>query len=126
MTADRGLNSSENLRKIKELGMDYVIAFRLRSAGKVIQDQVFDTDGWEIATSQSIARLEILRYKITEETRQIAVVDSKTGEKKKEPLTSKLLINTPPNAQARMPPTGNASLTRPNGIRKIRLFLRAI
>lgn len=93
VTADRGLNSSENLRKIKELGMDYVIAFRLRSAGKVIQDQVFDTDGWEIATSQSIDRLGILRYKITEETRQITVVDSKTGEKKKELLTSKLLIN---------------------------------
>lgn len=93
VTSDRGLNSRENLRKIKELGMDNVIAFRLRSAGKAIQDQVLDANGWSQMTPQTIAKMGIQRYKITEETRQISVVDNKTVKKKKDPLTSKLLIN---------------------------------
>lgn len=93
VTADRGLNSSENLKAIKSLGMDYVIAFRLRNAGKAIQEQIFDTNGWTEVTSEAVAKLGIQRYKITDETRTIPVIDSKTGEKKKESLTSKLLIN---------------------------------
>ncbi len=93
VTADRGLNSSENLSKIKELGMDYVIAFRLRSANKEIQEQVLDKNGWTEVTSESIAKLGIQRYKITEETRKIPVFDKKTGEVKPGKLTSNLLIN---------------------------------
>ncbi len=93
VTADRGLNSSENLSKIKELGMDYVIAFRLRSANKEIQEQVLDKNGWTEVTTESIAKLGIQRYKITEETRKIPVLDKKTGEVKSGKLTSNLLIN---------------------------------
>lgn len=93
VTADRGLNSSENLSKIKELGMNYVIAFRLRSASKEIQDQVLDKNGWTQVTQESITKLGIQRYKITDETRKIPVTDKKTGEIKSGTLTSKLLIN---------------------------------
>ena len=93
VTADRGLNSGENLRRIRQLGMDYVIAFRLRSASRAIQDQALDAAGWVQATSRAVTELGIQRYKITEETRQISLVDDETGERRRETLTSRLLIN---------------------------------
>ncbi len=45
IAADRGLNSGKNLKLIKELGLDYVMAYKLRGAKKEIKDELF-TDGY--------------------------------------------------------------------------------
>lgn len=91
VTADRGLNSSENLLQIKKLGMNYVIAYKLRNASKAIQDQLFDEKDWKNPSSPN--NLGIERYKVIDESREIPVTDEKTGEVKKETLESKLLLN---------------------------------
>ena len=46
VTADRGLNSGPNLQQIRDMGLDYVIAYRLRNSGDAIRKLVTDENGW--------------------------------------------------------------------------------
>ena len=47
ITADRGLNSKSNLQKIRELGYDYVMAYKIRTASNAIQSKVIDPAGYQ-------------------------------------------------------------------------------
>lgn len=42
ITADRGLNSKANLARIRQLGFDYVMAYKIRTAAKVVKEKVID------------------------------------------------------------------------------------
>jgi len=42
LTADRGLNSGENLAFLKNEGFDYVVGFKVRSATQAIRQQILD------------------------------------------------------------------------------------
>ena len=46
LTADRGLNSGENLAFLKEEGFDYVVGFKIRSASQSIRQQILDEKGY--------------------------------------------------------------------------------
>jgi len=46
LVADRGLNSGENLKSIKDHGYDYIVGTRLRNASDAIQRQVFQEEGY--------------------------------------------------------------------------------
>lgn len=88
VTADRGLNSAANLLAIKELGMNYVIAYRLRNAGSCIKALITEQQGWH---NDQHVHSEIKKYKIATETRTVRrEVD---GETQTVSLTSNLLIN---------------------------------
>lgn len=90
VTADRGLNSASNLLELKKLGMDYVIAYRLRNSGESIKSLIRDEQGWTMRSRQG-ALGDIRKYKVTTETRTIpCIVD---GKRKTERITSQLLIN---------------------------------
>src|SRR5699024_5905647 len=42
ITADRGLNSKANLARIRQLGFDYVMAYKMRTAAKAVKAMVLD------------------------------------------------------------------------------------
>ena len=44
VAADRGLNSGKNLLLLKELGLDYVMAYKLKGAKKEIKQSLFNDD----------------------------------------------------------------------------------
>lgn len=92
VTADRGLNSGANLLAIKKLGMQYVIAYRLKSAGEDIRRLIADDNGWQSYSANGIGNTDVSRYKISSETRQVKTVE-KDGSVKRETITSNLLIN---------------------------------
>lgn len=46
ITADRGLNSKANLAKIRRLGFDYVLAYKIRAASKEVKSLVLDDSGY--------------------------------------------------------------------------------
>lgn len=61
LVADRGLNSGENLKSIKDHGYDYIVGTRLRNASDAIQRQVFQEEGYienDISASQPNSREE--------------------------------------------------------------------
>ena len=84
IVADRGLNSRANLLAIKELGMDYVVAYRLKGAGKAKKDLITEEDGWFTLTSNGDA--DLFRYKISTETRTVKYDNKRIN------ITSNLLI----------------------------------
>ncbi len=45
LTADRGLNSKNNLRLIKEMGFGYVMAYKIRGATEKIQKRSIESGG---------------------------------------------------------------------------------
>lgn len=92
VTADRGLNSGANLLAIKKLGMQYVIAYRLKSAGETIRRLIADDNGWQRRNANGIGNADVSRYKISTETRQVRIV-AEDGSVKRETITSNLLIN---------------------------------
>ena len=70
ITADRGLNSKNNLQLIKEMGFGYVMAYKIRGATEKIKKEVLDQEGytWEKDT---------FRYKVYDYENRIK---SKDGE----------------------------------------------
>lgn len=91
VTADRGLNSGKNLQQILDLGMEYVIAYRLRNGSQKIRSLIESQDGWTYRSSTSLC--DVSKYRISTEERTIRYVDEKTQEVKSQKLTSNLLIN---------------------------------
>ena len=91
VTADRGLNSGANLYALREMGLEYVIAYRLRSnAGKMLP-LIRDSEGWTVRHSS--VRTDVSKFRVTEETRRVRVTDESTGRPKFVDITSKLLLN---------------------------------
>lgn len=62
VVADRGLNSKSNLAEIKNMGFEYVMAYKLKGATKEIKESLFSEDGY-IAKEQDGA---IFRHKVIE------------------------------------------------------------
>ena len=92
VTADRGLNSGNNLRLIRQMGMDYVIAYRLCSAPVAIKKLVYDETGWTYRGAEPGTPLcDVSRYRITRETRTVNY--KQDGKTKKEEISLNLLIN---------------------------------
>ena len=91
VTADRGLNSGSNLKQILDLGMEYVIAYRLRNSSQQIRKLIESEDGWIYRSSNSMC--DVSKYRISTETRVVQQLDEETNVVKKHNLTSNLLIN---------------------------------
>ena len=68
VAADRGLNSGKNLFLLKELGLDYVMAYKLKGAKKEIKEKLFE-DGYTIEKE--------FKYKLIEHVKEIRI-DGKT------------------------------------------------
>ena len=64
VAADRGLNSGKNLLLLKELGLDYVMAYKLKGAKKEIKEKLFE-DGYTIEKE--------FKYKLIEHVKEIRV-----------------------------------------------------
>lgn len=92
VTADRGLNSGANLLAIRQLGMQYVIAYRLKSAGEAVRRLIADDNGWQSYSANGVGNTDVSRYKISTESRQVRTVEA-DGTVKYQNITSNLLIN---------------------------------
>lgn len=68
VAADRGLNSGKNLLLLKELGLDYVMAYKLKGAKKEIKEKLFE-DGYTIEKE--------FKYKLIDHVKEIRI-DGKT------------------------------------------------
>ena len=68
VAADRGLNSGKNLFLLKELGLDYVMAYKLKGAKKEIKEKLFE-DGYIVEKE--------FKYKLIEHVKEIRI-DGKT------------------------------------------------
>lgn len=68
VAADRGLNSGKNLFLLKELGLDYVMAYKLKGAKKEIKDKLFEA-GYIVEKE--------FKYKLIEHVKEIRI-DGKT------------------------------------------------
>lgn len=68
VAADRGLNSGKNLFLLKELGLDYVMAYKLKGAKKEIKEKLFE-DGYTVEKE--------FKYKLIEHVKEIRI-DGKT------------------------------------------------
>lgn len=75
ITADRGLNSKVNLAKIRRLGFDYVLAYKIRTASKEVKSLVLDDSGYrqlskdlkvKATTLSQEVRLEGQTYELTD------------------------------------------------------------
>ncbi len=75
ITADRGLNSKANLAKIRRLGFDYVLAYKIRTASKEVKSLVLDDSGYrqlskdlkvKATTLSQQVRLEGQTYELTD------------------------------------------------------------
>lgn len=97
IVADRGLNSASNLVAIREMGMQYVMAYRLRGSGEKYKKLIEDGSGW-LAWKKTEATKEISKYRITDEIRKVKIRNG--DETKAVELRSKLLIHYSP-ARAR-------------------------
>ena len=52
IVADRGLNSKGNLNAIKEAGYGYIVASKIKSMSKAVQEQIFDDAGYVIVSPE--------------------------------------------------------------------------
>lgn len=68
VAADRGLNSGKNLFLLKELGLDYVMAYKLKGAKKEIKEKLFE-DGYIVEKE--------FKYKLIDHVKEIRI-DGKT------------------------------------------------
>lgn len=73
------------------MGLDYVIAYRLRNSGDAIRKLVTDENGWTYRNGST--HCDVSNYRITKETRSFRMIDGYTGEVKTCKLESNLLIN---------------------------------
>lgn len=91
VTADRGLNSGANLHDIRSLGMEFVIACRIRNMGEKFKRLIDEDDKWIYRNSQ--VRQDVSKYRIVDYPRRVQVLDEKTQKKVWVDVPSKLLIN---------------------------------
>lgn len=65
VVADRGINSRMNLKAIADKGYEYIVAFRIKTATKSIQEEILNPEGYVELPSSSE---EELRYKVIKRT----------------------------------------------------------
>lgn len=83
VVADRGLNSSENLSKLKELGCDFVIAQKIRNCSEEIQREILDESNWTQTIYDEQTGELFCRYKHLSVPRELKEtrISAKTGKK---------------------------------------------
>ena len=74
LVADRGINSKNNLKKLRDAGFGYIVASRLKTQRKALLEQVFDQEGY----TQSGIGDDAFLYKVIEHTN---VVTDETRQK---------------------------------------------
>ena len=85
IVADRGINSKVNLKRIKDMGFEYIVASRIKNLPKYIQDSIFTEEGYSTVEKEGI------RYKVIDYENPVY---SEKG--KKEVLKEKLIITYSP------------------------------
>ncbi len=86
IVADRGINSKLNLKKIKDMGFEYIVASRIKNLPRTIQDSIFTQEGYNIATTHDG---DEFRYKVMDYVHT------------KEALKEKLIITYSPKRAAK-------------------------
>lgn len=83
VVADRGLNSSENLSKLKSMNCDFVIAQKIRNCSQEIQDEILDEANWEQTVFDEQTGEVFCRYKHLSVPRELreTKISPKTGKK---------------------------------------------
>lgn len=78
IVADRGLNSKLNLKYIKDLGYDYIVATRLKKMPQSILAEVFNPEGYEtlkmanpFSEEENLDDFEQFRYKVLDHINRI-------------------------------------------------------
>ena len=107
IVADRGLNSGENLAAIKRLGLDYVMAMKVRGCSEDLRREIFDNAGYTERRDEGTGAVAY-KYKILPRTRVVRVKEGtgatngnedskdlkeKSGKRGKEELEEQLLIS---------------------------------
>lgn len=90
VVADRGLNSKSNLARIKEMGFEYVLAFKIRGASDDIKAAVLSKDGFTECFREDDENP--YKFKTLEHT-QVIVCPDDDGVRKKIFLTDSLIIS---------------------------------
>jgi len=67
IVADRGLNSKLNLKQIVDKGYGYIVAARIKSFKKEIQNEIFADEGYKNLTTEE----NVVRYKVIDYTNNI-------------------------------------------------------
>lgn len=67
IVADRGLNSKLNLKQIIDKGYGYVVATRIKSLKKEIQNKILADEGYKVLANEE----NVIRYKIIDYTNSI-------------------------------------------------------
>lgn len=68
IVADRGVNSKLNLKRIADKGYTYIVASRIKSMKKSIQEEIFETSGY---TELQFDQEEKIRYKVIDYINQV-------------------------------------------------------
>ncbi|GAV24905.1 IS4 family transposase [Carboxydothermus islandicus] len=78
IVADRGLNSKLNLKYIKDLGYDYIVATRLKKMPQSVLAEVFNPEGYEtlkmanpFSEEENLDDFEQFRYKVLDHINRI-------------------------------------------------------
>ena len=90
VVADRGLNSKSNLARIKEMGFEYVLAFKIRGASDDVKAAVLSKDGFTECLKED--EEDSYRFKVLEHT-QVVVCPDEDGGRNKIYLTDSLIIS---------------------------------
>ena len=90
VVADRGLNSKSNLARIKEMGFEYVLAFKIRGASDDVKAAVLSKDGFTECLKEG--EEDSYRFKVLEHT-QVVVCPDEDGGRNKIYLTDSLIIS---------------------------------
>ena len=90
VVADRGLNSKSNLARIKEMGFEYVLAFKIRGASDDVKAAVLSKDGFTECLKEG--EEDSCRFKVLEHT-QVVVCPDEDGSRNKIYLTDSLIIS---------------------------------
>lgn len=75
ITADRGLNSKSNLLKIKEMGFDYVMAYKIKSANKQLEEKIFNEKGYKKITDNYLVKEESIKQEIKVDNKKYTLED---------------------------------------------------
>lgn len=87
IVADKGLNDKSNFHLIRQAGYDYIVASRLKSQSKTIQEQIFDSKAYQVSHYDEHTNEVRFQYKTVD--LEVKYTDS---EKQKHQWTDRLLI----------------------------------
>lgn len=83
VVADRGLNSSENLVALQNLGCDFVIAQKIKNCDAKVQQQIFNNENWEKVLADKETGEITCKYKKLAVSKDLkeTKISEKTGKK---------------------------------------------